>query len=229
MAETLNTLRYAARAKRIRTKPIVVMDPREALILSLKREVGALQQENDHLRTALRLQGESEVGMTQVGERREIAAAPQVDLDRVTELDSAELTELLKSYMNENQALRQENNELYSTRDLILRDQEIVCRENERLLKKLEDVNSVCCRSPIIPARPTFSGEMLTSSDQANIWTNPMSESPTNGRPGSQTMSENEEERMGNGHVATGMLRRNKSWDQNGNREKEGSAGRGGT
>lgn len=30
-------------------------DPREALILSLKREVGALQTENDHLRIALNL------------------------------------------------------------------------------------------------------------------------------------------------------------------------------
>lgn len=247
LIESLNTLRYAARAKRIRTKPIVVMDPREALILSLKREVGALQQENDHLRATLRMQngsGVAGVALGDLAERKTIAEAPKVDLDRVTELDGSELTELLKSYLNENQALRQENNELYSTRDMIVRDQEIVCRENERLLKKLEDVNSVCCRSPIIPARPTFSGDMLnvsSGSDQdANIWTNPMSESPiqstTNGRlsislgrPISQTTSENnvdDEEvetdalTMGNGHVATGQLRRNKSWDQNGNNEE---------
>lgn len=34
-------------------------DPREALILSLKREVSALQNENDHLRTLLNLSGEA--------------------------------------------------------------------------------------------------------------------------------------------------------------------------
>lgn len=217
-------MRYAARAKRIRTKPIVVMDPREALILSLKREVGALQQENDHLRGALRLQGGATVSEVVLGERRAIEEAPKVDLERVAELEGGELAELVKSYMLENQALRQENNELYSTRELLLRDQEIVCRENERLLKKLEDVNSVCCRSPIIPARPTFSGDLLnvsSGSDQdANIWTNPMSESPANGRlstgdnrPVSQTVSE-EGRPVGTGK---GELRRNKSWDQNGN------------
>lgn len=219
MAETLNTLRYAARAKRIRTKPIVVMDPREALILSLKREVGALQQENEHLRSTLRLQTGSQVDL--VGDRRRtIEEAPKVDLERVKELDGAELTELVKSYMTENQALRQENNELYSTREMLLRDQEIVCRENERLLKKLEDVNSVCCRSPIIPARPTFSGELVQGVDQeANIWTN--SESPTNGgslsrdnlRPVSQTVSEEGGKNYEEGTAAP--LRRHNSWDQN--------------
>lgn len=204
------------------------MDPREALILSLKREVGALQQENDHLRSALRVQGGSSemFGDVVLGERKAIAEAPKVDLERVSELEGSELTELVKSYMLENQALRQENNELYSTREMLLRDQEIVCRENERLLKKLEDVNSVCCRSPIIPARPTFSGDMLnvsTGSDQdANIWTNPMTDSPTNdrlstggdNRPISQTVSE---EGGGGRETKTGQLKRNKSWDQNRN------------
>ena len=68
--------------------------------------------------------------------------------------------ELIKDYMGENQSLRRENGDLFSVRDmmlrlylnneyfqqkinfLLLRDQELVCRENERLLKKLEDVNS---------------------------------------------------------------------------------------
>lgn len=209
------------------------MDPREALILSLKREVGALQQENDHLRSALRLQAAESIGLGDLvsgglgHERKEIAEAPKVDLEKLTELEGAELTELVKAYMMENQALRQENNELYSSRDVVLRDQEIVCRENERLLKKLEDVNSVCCRSPIIPARPTFSGDLLngsTGSDQdTNIWTNPMSDSPTNtngrvsvaSRPVSKTVSEQAEEEEDKNEEK--MLRRNKSWDQNGN------------
>lgn len=75
-------MRYAARAKKIRTKPIVLMvifkgvlkfsnnhwffecnqDPREALILSLKREVSVLQSENEHLRSALNVYSGSTAG-----------------------------------------------------------------------------------------------------------------------------------------------------------------------
>lgn len=67
---------------------------------------------------------------------------PPVDLDKLAELENSELSQLVRVYINENEALRRENAELYSTREQVIRDQEIVCRENERLLKKLEDVNS---------------------------------------------------------------------------------------
>ncbi|CAG5089373.1 Similar to Kif12: Kinesin-like protein KIF12 (Mus musculus) [Cotesia congregata] len=185
LSETLNTLRYAARAKRIRTKPIIVMDPREALILSLKRENNALQLENDHLKSVLNFDARSPDELysqkyyIQSREDRRTVTPPQVDLEKLAELEQAELTQLLRAYIDESEALRRENAELYATREQVIRDQELVCRENERLLKKLEDVNSrVCCRSPIIPARPTFSAEMLNNSPDdlpgaTNVWTNP--------------------------------------------------------
>lgn len=155
-AETLNTLRYASRAKRIRTKPVIMMDPREALILSLKRDIHALQLENDHLKAALNLHHQAatnggaptenllDVHLDRVGSGGGGAVpipVPKVDLERLPELDGSELAELVKLYMAENESLRQENNHLFTVRETILRDQEIVCRENERLLKKLEDVN----------------------------------------------------------------------------------------
>uniref|UniRef100_A0A1B0C8F4 Tetratricopeptide repeat protein 30 homolog n=2 Tax=Lutzomyia longipalpis TaxID=7200 RepID=A0A1B0C8F4_LUTLO len=148
LSETLSTLRYAARAKKIRTKPLIVMDPREAMILSLKREIDTLQQENEHLRTALYVETEkkfdSKSGSSSASANSTSVSAPIMNLDekQVTELDGAQLVELVKLYMLENQSLRTENSELYTVRDMVLRDQEIVCRENERLLKKLEDVNS---------------------------------------------------------------------------------------
>ncbi|XP_076756124.1 kinesin-like protein KIF12 isoform X3 [Xylocopa sonorina] len=184
-SETLNTLRYAARVKKIRTKPIVVMDPREALILSLKREVGALQTENEHLRAALHLNDDvsNVVRSESKAERKMIATPPVVDLDKLSEMERPELSQLIHAYITENEALRRENAELYATREQVIRDQELVCRENERLLKKLEDVNSfryhrVCCRSPIIPARPTYSAEMMNDNNDdapgaTNVWTNP--------------------------------------------------------
>lgn len=120
------------------------MDPREALILSLKREVNNLKMENDHLKTALHLHIESsENTQYQLNEPlRTITPAPKVDVEKLAELDGTDLIELVKLYSKENVALRSENSELYTTREMIMRDQEVVCRENERLLKKLEDVNS---------------------------------------------------------------------------------------
>ncbi|XP_075217900.1 kinesin-like protein KIF12 [Lycorma delicatula] len=180
LTETLNTLRYAARAKKIRTKPIIVMDPREALIISLKREVSALQNENEHLRHALHLAADPN---RLLGSKVELRTPPNIDLEKIAEMDGAELADLVRHYATENEALRVENAELFASRDLLFRDQELVCRENERLLKKLEDVNSVCCRSPIIPARPTYSADNLHNSmngdalDNSNIWTNPLNSS----------------------------------------------------
>lgn len=120
------------------------MDPREALILSLKREVNTLKLENDHLKSALHLHSEAfeNSAMEISAGRKVIPAAPAVDLERMTDLEVAEIVDLVRLYVTENEALRAENAELFNTRDMILRDQEVVCRENERLLKKLEDVNS---------------------------------------------------------------------------------------
>lgn len=67
---------------------------------------------------------------------------PNMDMDRLIQMDPKELVDLVKHYANENEALRRENAELFNSRDHLQRDHEIVCRENERLLKKLEDVNS---------------------------------------------------------------------------------------
>ncbi|KAJ8731137.1 hypothetical protein PYW07_004301 [Mythimna separata] len=170
LSETINTLRYAARAKKIKTKPIVKMDARDALILSLKREVAALQAENQHLRTALHVQTDYNLDTySQGGHRR---TPTQIEPNKLYQLPQSELVELVQLHMEENSALRTENSELFGVRDTLLRDQEMLSRENERLLKKLEDVNSVCVRSPIIPARPTYSG---ANTMDANIWTNPIS------------------------------------------------------
>ncbi|KAJ8981691.1 hypothetical protein NQ317_003412 [Molorchus minor] len=175
--ETINTLRYAARAKKIRTKPVVLMDPREALILSLKREVTVLQSENEHLRSALNVYSGSSVSDS---ERRVILTPPHIDLEELAKLEGPQLADLVRLYMQENEALRRDNQELFASRELLQRDHEIVCRENERLLKKLEEVNSVCCRSPLIPARPAFSADALNSDvdSSTNIWTNPIEDKP---------------------------------------------------
>ncbi|XP_058984448.1 kinesin-like protein KIF12 isoform X2 [Musca domestica] len=194
-AETLNTLRYASRAKRIRTKPVIMMDPREALILSLKRDINALEMENEHLKAALHyhhntikeasMSAENSAELTEIPMDNGGGPIPKINLERLPELDGSELAELVKLYMQENEALRQENNHLFTVRETILRDQEIVCRENERLLKKLEDVNKAALSSA--------SGSETPGTE---IWTNPQ-DSPDERDPNDLQgrISENNEKR----------------------------------
>lgn len=79
--------------------------------------------------------------MLSIPERRILVTPPHVDLEKLAELEGSQLAELVRLYIQENEALRAENAELFASREVLLRDQELVCRENERLLKKLEDVN----------------------------------------------------------------------------------------
>lgn len=120
------------------------MDPREALILSLKRDIQVLEAENEHLKNAINLHHEN-AAMSESFDinqgQSDQGPIPKIDLEKLTELGGHEVTELVKLYMQENENLRQENNQMYAQREILLRDQEIVCRENERLLKKLEEVN----------------------------------------------------------------------------------------
>lgn len=47
---------------------------------------------------------------------------------------------MITKYMNENEELRAENAEMHRIREILIRDHEAVCRENERLQKKLREV-----------------------------------------------------------------------------------------
>lgn len=47
---------------------------------------------------------------------------------------------MLQEYMVENETLRSENSDLHSVKEKSRRDQNSVARENDRLLKKLEEL-----------------------------------------------------------------------------------------
>ena len=64
LSETVNTLRYAARAKKIRTQPFIIMDPREAMILNLKKRVDTLTNENTQLRNLLKKDDSNQINGT---------------------------------------------------------------------------------------------------------------------------------------------------------------------
>ena len=49
------------------------------------------------------------------------ATKKKIDKQRLDQLDSSTLVELIKDYMRENQDLRKENTDLFSVRDMMLR------------------------------------------------------------------------------------------------------------
>lgn len=77
-----------------------------------------------------------------LGSRESLVKTPaHVDLEKISSMEGSELVDLIKHYATENEALRKENADLFNSRDMLTRDHEMVCRENERLLKKLENMN----------------------------------------------------------------------------------------
>ncbi|CAH1232328.1 KIF3A [Branchiostoma lanceolatum] len=149
-SETMNTLRYAVRAKRIKNKPLVRMDPREKLILSLQRELKRLRSENEYLRMKLNFP-QSRMGMVN-GHKKEPPKedeAVQPSLSRRDTNDSDSLYEMLQEYMVENENLRHENTELFTSKDHIQREQVLLSRENDKLVQKLENLERVLAASPL--------------------------------------------------------------------------------
>lgn len=47
---------------------------------------------------------------------------------------------MLQEYMIENEALRTENSEMHSNKDKVKREQQNLYKENERLLRRIEDL-----------------------------------------------------------------------------------------
>ncbi|GIX80773.1 kinesin-like protein KIF12 [Caerostris darwini] len=161
--ETLNTLRYASRAKKIKTKPMVRMDPREQLIISLKREVRVLRMENSFLRQQLHLDN----GLL-TNNKGAAAVRGNIMMD---DMKPDELKAMLQQYMNDNESLREENAELRFTNDLLTRELERVNKENERLQKE----RTRSARQTRRPDSITASRAVLGSSDSlidSNTWNN---------------------------------------------------------
>ncbi|KAG8184714.1 hypothetical protein JTE90_013100 [Oedothorax gibbosus] len=163
LSETINTLRYASRAKKIKTKPMVRMDPREQLIMSLKREVRVLRMENSFLRQQLHLDN----GLL-TNNKGAVAVRGNVAMD---DMQPEEVKSMLQQYMTDNEALREENAELRFTNDLLTRELERVNKENERLQKE----RTRSARESRRPDSITAARAVLGSSDSlvdSNTWTN---------------------------------------------------------
>ncbi|XP_022647869.1 kinesin-like protein KIF12 isoform X1 [Varroa destructor] len=137
--ETIQTLRYASRARRVKTKPMVRMDPRELTILSLRREVKLLRMENAYLRQQIK-NNAGAVKLDKVVSTAVLPKTPDSGLEIDNSEDPIKDRQMVTKYMQENEELRAENAEIHRIREILIRDHEAVCRENERLQNKLRDL-----------------------------------------------------------------------------------------
>lgn len=154
--ETISTLRYAARAKKVKTTPVVRIDPRELLILSLRREVRLLSMENNYLRQKIniplstnlvsellpkveqklknRTEGEKSIE-TLINSKKESIVKQK---NEINEEELKNPDHIVAKYMQENKDLRTENAQLHLQSQQLREDLEQMSRENDRLKKKTE-------------------------------------------------------------------------------------------
>ncbi|RWS04143.1 kinesin-like protein KIF12, partial [Dinothrombium tinctorium] len=171
-SETINTLRYASRAKKVKTNPVVRMDHRELLILSLKREVRLLRMENNYLRQQLNLgTGYSVLNGSDRPTSNESNTSPIEQENKKEQEKQEELkTNLIHKYMRENESLRAENSQLHHQREQLIHDHEKVVRENERLKRRIdtpttERANPADSRRPSIIALDTLPESKASSAE----------------------------------------------------------------
>ncbi|CAF2392363.1 unnamed protein product [Rotaria sp. Silwood2] len=150
--ESLSTLRYANRAKNIENAPIIKTDSKENVINRLKREVRKLKDENHELKQKLGIQAN---------------ALPKIK-NRSSE--SGSLTSMRSSASIDPYDSRQDNQGRLSgtTTKKIRTDHEILTRENEKLVRKLDQVMREQQTQPgdkhVIVVEEDPSGQELNSS-----------------------------------------------------------------
>lgn len=89
MEESVNTLRYAARARAIKNKPVVNRDPIAAQVAALRQQLAAAKAENLDLRKRLGLAPMDEVDdLTQRGNDSDLAQALAAALARIAALEA---------------------------------------------------------------------------------------------------------------------------------------------
>ncbi|CDQ77017.1 unnamed protein product [Oncorhynchus mykiss] len=143
LQETLNTLRYSSRAKRIKNRPMVKRDLREKLVVSLQREICRLRQENLLLQQHLSSAHKAGAGGSGLETKYpgSMSSSPQhaKDLAGVRTGSSCSETSLRSlrdklALLDSQESFNQQRAQLFN--------------ENNRLLRKLEDLERVISSSP---------------------------------------------------------------------------------
>ncbi|KAF2368739.1 Kinesin motor domain [Trinorchestia longiramus] len=179
-------------------------EPKEKLIMNLRKQNQQLLEENQHLRLLLDLaakNGEMPVGADGIpvvdptAESVEDAGSSpgdgvksakdksddplsrrtslRLDKEKLEQLEPGELVGLVQHYMQAHDDARKEIKELEELSTLLVRDQELVSKENERLLKKLENSS----RARLAGGGSVDGGDGGPAGPTADLWVNPLSSS----------------------------------------------------
>ncbi|XP_041053793.1 kinesin-like protein KIF12 [Carcharodon carcharias] len=154
LMDTMNTLRFASRARKIRNKPAVCMDAKDKVIRSLQQDAKLLCAENAFLWRPFQLlspgtacpghntrlhQSTNNLTVTETGERRDFSLLPSSE-------DS--LYWMLQEFLWENESLREQNKELLRRMKNCQQEQQITQHRNRQLLWKLQELERLILSSP---------------------------------------------------------------------------------
>ncbi|XP_078537273.1 kinesin-like protein KIF12 [Lissotriton helveticus] len=164
LPETMYTLRYANRAKRIKNRPMVHVDPKEKLLRNLEDEIQCLKEENVFLRQQLPLVAARRRGSI---DQKQLPSHPKL-LQRHSESREGVSEELssggppglerglygmLQEFLSENEKLRRENLVLMNSNNSAKNVTRALSHENDQLVRKLEELERVLSSSPTVSSR----------------------------------------------------------------------------
>ncbi|XP_048093886.1 kinesin-like protein KIF12 isoform X2 [Alosa alosa] len=151
LQETMNTLRYSSKAKRIKNKPVAKSDLREQILASLQKEIRILKEENMTLRQHLpKFQEELESGASGSCTGSTDGTVEPVYYDERSESTGSDagLMSLLQDLKREIDKLQKDKRLLLDKQESSDQQRECLSQENVRLLRKLRDLERVICSSP---------------------------------------------------------------------------------
>ncbi|XP_062341862.1 kinesin-like protein KIF12 [Osmerus eperlanus] len=152
LQETLNTLHYSSRARRIRNKPMVKRDLREKLVVSLQREIHRLREENLLLRRHFSASPQSvdESGGRAAKDPGSLSCPQKAEEERRAWPSSSEtsLRSMLQELRRQNDKLQRDKLALLDSQESFNQQRAQLSQENNRLLRKLENLERVISSSP---------------------------------------------------------------------------------
>ncbi|KAF7232661.1 hypothetical protein EG68_08401 [Paragonimus skrjabini miyazakii] len=131
--ETLNTLRYANRAKNIKNKPRINEDPKDALLREYQMEIDRLKALLQSRSGGIPQNYRSLEKHAKVNRKRILPDGTEIEEEvSVEEAEAADEAERIESYMRTQQA------KLNAEKEAILNDHSLVAEEKSRLLDELK-------------------------------------------------------------------------------------------
>ncbi|XP_042194620.1 kinesin-like protein KIF12 isoform X1 [Callorhinchus milii] len=148
LAETMSTLRFASRARRVKNRPAVRLDPKDKLIVGLQRGIRVLQTENMSLRQQLQLPlaHSNEKILNDPGDRCCDDCGCGCTL--LASASQHSLYEMLQEFVIENEQLRQEKQQLLSSQESSRCEHRLLLQQNRRLSRKLCRLERAILSSP---------------------------------------------------------------------------------